>query len=564
MRILLEVSALFVSLLEGSSDELFILLSSIANKEPVSVLSVAIDIGSAGASWFFSGRVALSTVCSHMQSLTPTGASNWELEMEAPAPCGNRASMGMNAAGIELSTVVTEPGRRRRYPSFVSNLATVLSGQAASALLALATEVCYARLLGPAGRGQLSLGMMVIAAGVLLGGLGGDVPTVIWTADSKMRPSEWFPAVLFWGLSGSLVVCALWTLGFWTWHPIFLQGVSTAVAAIVLVAIPVQILFGYLMAIFTGRENFAMGAGLTLVNQIAKLAGVVLLIWILGQSAEAALSGYLFGLLVVVALAAALLRGSLGPRWDIKATRRNFGRALSLGVRGQFGNLATFLNYRLDVFVVNYFLGPAQVGLYAIGVLVSESLWQIPHAAATALFPRTVRTVDEGATEFTCLIVRHVLLVACVSGVALALVAPFLIPIIFGARYSASIAVVWWILPGTIALAVGKVVSADLAARCRPGFSSIFACVSLIVTAFLDFILIPRMGINGAALASSAAYLMDAVLLTVALKFVSQVRWKALLVPTRADLALYRQVWRRYRTLAFGSFISPTARVGGA
>ena len=54
------------------------------------------------------------------------------------------------------------------------------------------------------------------------------------------------------------------------------------------------------------------------------------------------------------------------------------------------------------IFVVNYFFDTAQVGLYAVGVLVAEGLWQIPHAAALALIPRTARTLNQGATQFTC------------------------------------------------------------------------------------------------------------------------------------------------------------------
>src|SRR6516164_10742718 len=42
-------------------------------------------------------------------------------------------------------------------PRFFENLATVLTGQIACAGLALLVEVCYDRLLGPEGRGQISL-----------------------------------------------------------------------------------------------------------------------------------------------------------------------------------------------------------------------------------------------------------------------------------------------------------------------------------------------------------------------------------------------------------------------
>lgn len=165
-----------------------------------------------------------------------------------------------------------------------------------------------------------------------------------------------------------------------------------------------------------------------------------------------ALTGILTGLLIGIAITVAFLKEPLRGFWNLSRARQKLGSALSLGLRGQLGDLATFFNYRLDVFVVNYFLGPADVGIYTIGVIVSESIWQIPQAAAVALFPRTARTLDQGASEFTCLVSRQVLLIAFLLGVAMALTSSILIPTLFGARFRPAVAVIWWILPGTIAL----------------------------------------------------------------------------------------------------------------
>lgn len=132
----------------------------------------------------------------------------------------------------------------------------------------------------------------------------------------------------------------------------------------------------------------------------------------------------------------------------------------------------------------------------------------------------------------------------------MALLSPWVIPLVFGAQFRPSVPVIWWILPGTVALAVGKVMAADLTARGRPEYSSIFAIMALGVTVVLDLVLIPRMGIEGAALASSAAYFLDALLLAMALKRVLQVRWVTLLLPSTSDAALYYQVWQRFRGLA--------------
>jgi len=444
------------------------------------------------------------------------------------------------------------PTKKHQAASFTSNLGAVLGGQVSCAVVVLFIQASYARLLGPAGRGQISLCLMVVSLGVLLGSLGIEYPLVLWTADAKQKPSQWLPAVLLADILGAAVTCTLWLVVFWRWHPSFLKGMTPGLGLIALVSIPLSISVSYLMSILTGLERFRLRSGLALANQLVGLLSMLLLVWFFGKRPEVALLGSQLGLVFCLLLTVFFLRDFFfRGTWDLRAAGTKFYSAVSFGARGQLGNLATFFNYRLDVFIVNYYLDASQVGLYSVGVLVSEALWQLPHAASLALFPRTVRTLHQGATEFTCFVIRQVLLTACLSSAALALLSPFVIPLIFGARFVPSVPVIWWILPGIIALSVAKVICADLAARGKPEFSSIFAFVALVVTVALDLLLIPRMGIKGAALASSATYIVQTSLLLLALKHQLRVPWKSLFVPSSSEAVAYQMAWLRFKSWLF-------------
>jgi O-antigen/teichoic acid export membrane protein len=462
-------------------------------------------------------------------------------------------------AAVEEPTLQNRVNQEPSRPRFIANMATVLTGQIACAAVALVIEICYARLLGPTGRGQVTLAMMVIAFAVLLGAVGGSIPITTWSAGSKERFPELFPSVLFCGLIGCIAAGVLWEVTYWKWHPAFLQGVTPGLAVLILLTIPVAVIFDYLIALVTGTERFRLRAGISFVEQITGLLGLVVLVLAFGRTAEMAMLANLLSFAVVAAVTAYALRKVLPPVWNLTAIRKNFREALSFGLRGQFGGLATFFNYRLDVFIVNYFLGPAQVGLYAVGVAVSESLWQIPQAAALAIFPRTARTIDQGAGQFTCLVTRHVLLISCVSAAILATLSAWIIPMLFGSRFSASVQVIWWILPGTVANAAGKVMSADLSGRGKPEYNSNLAVIALIVTAALDFALIPWMGINGAALASSIAYFAQSFMLAITIRRQLNVGWKPLLLVSKAELAAYKQTWQLYKVVLWPD----PARSGG-
>src|SRR5215813_14846478 len=111
-------------------------------------------------------------------------------------------------------------------PRFFENLATVLTGQIACAGLALLVEICYDRLLGPEGRGQISLALMAVTLGVLVGGLGGEIPITVWAAEVRKKTSDWLAAVFLAAVLGCSCAMGLWTLAYWRWKDVFFKGIT--------------------------------------------------------------------------------------------------------------------------------------------------------------------------------------------------------------------------------------------------------------------------------------------------------------------------------------------------
>lgn len=70
-----------------------------------------------------------------------------------------------SALATNISRIPVEKEKQKNQ--FIVNTATILSAQIIRAFSSLLLEVVYARFLGPSGRGQISLGMMVLGCGVL-------------------------------------------------------------------------------------------------------------------------------------------------------------------------------------------------------------------------------------------------------------------------------------------------------------------------------------------------------------------------------------------------------------
>ena len=181
---------------------------------------------------------------------------------------------------------------------------------------------------------------------------------------------------------------------------------------------------------------------------------------------------------------------------------------MSFGLRGHIANLFQFFNYRLDMFLVNYFLGPAEVGIYGVAVRVAELLWHLPNAASFVLFPKTAAARVEEINVFTPRVLRYTLGLTTLGAIALALVGPWLIQLVFSAAFSAAYLPMIWLLPGVVLLGGAKILINEMAGRGSPQYNALSAGIGFVATVVLDVLLIPRWGIRGAAWASSISYAM--------------------------------------------------------
>jgi O-antigen/teichoic acid export membrane protein len=475
---------------------------------------------------------------------------------KAPAPTdSNERSTTMSSGvtqqtveAIETQAAVQSTAKKSSPPRFVSSLVSIAGGQLGCVILAALTEVCYARWLGPAPRGLISLCLMSIAFGSLIGSLGSEATIIVWSSRAKENPSKWFPAVMFWVVSGCLLASVGWSCLYWKWQPSFLKGLTPGLAILVLVSIPFTVFFSILMSLLIGEERFPLRSFLAVLNRVASLLAFFLCVFVWGRTAESAVVANLAGIFVGACVAVACLKHFFRNGWKVNEARRNLVPTLFFGMRGQAGNLASFFSYRLDVFVVNYFLDTSQVGLYALGVMVSEAVWQVPGIVSVALCPRTARTVGAGAELFTRLILRQVFFVTLLAGLAIAVVSPLAIPLVFGARFAPSVSVIWWILPGTIALSLSKVICSDLTGRGLNVHTAVSSYISLVCTLGLDWVLIPRMGIHGAALASSLAYLLGTAYLLIVIQRELRSPLSSLFIPSKEDFLVYRRAWTSFRT----------------
>ena len=207
----------------------------------------------------------------------------------------------------------------------------------------------------------------------------------------------------------------------------------------------------------------------------------------------------------------------------------------------------SYLNYRADVVLVDAFEGRDAVGTYSLAVYIAESVWQVSGSLALATYARLGGSTREEAVALTTRVMRHT--VVLLAGLCLVLFAAAdLIERILFADYEGMASALRLVLPGVLAYSLAQSFSGYYTwQRGMPWVSAVVAGGALCADVALAVILIPGMGIDGAALASSLAK-SAAILVAVAMfvraegiSFAQVVRFGS------ADVADYRMLVTRVR-----------------
>jgi O-antigen/teichoic acid export membrane protein len=403
---------------------------------------------------------------------------------------------------------------------FARNVTSTFAVQIVTLVIATANAAVIARLLGPSGKGILALTVLVpsVLALFLSGGIGVanvyfagqrrfDVPTLTGNAMAFTLVAT---------LLGIVVTIAVAMSGLLSK---LLPGIPLGLLVVAMLGLPFNLLNGYFTTILQGLQQISRINVVTLFQRACTFSLTILFVVVLHWNLVGAVLAVVLSLAASVVILAVLLKrrgASFWPRWNRPVMRTT----LHFGLRGYVANVLQFFNYRLDLFLVNYFLGPSGVGIYTVAVSMGEMLWYLPNAVSFVIFPKAANTSKEVMNRFTPRVFRTTLLLTALGAVGLALVGRPFIEIVYSADFLAAYIPMLVLLPGIVLLGGGKVLTNEVAGRGYPQYNSLASGVSLILTVVLDLMLIPRFGVVGASAASTMAY---ATIFVLAIVFYSTV-----------------------------------------
>jgi len=261
-----------------------------------------------------------------------------------------------------------------------------------------------------------------------------------------------------------------------------------------------------------GFRRMHLYAFLNIVQNVTVVAASIALVLLFEMGVMGAVIGFVGPTILVSALSPILIRDCIGfgsSFWDTAALRATtvFGFYVVLG------NSIAFLNTQVDSILIGYYLNPTEVGIYAVAVLLAQTLTLIPGAVQRVTAPATATLYGKGDIEGVRRLyystLKKSLLISAGSAVLIAALGPYIIALLFTEEYLVSYVPLLILLLGYTVDASFAAVGATLSSIGKVHIPFRISTVCGVLNVILNILLIPILGIRGAALATAATMIMS-------------------------------------------------------
>lgn len=199
---------------------------------------------------------------------------------------------------------------------------------------------------------------------------------------------------------------------------------------------------------------------------------------------------------------------------------------------GSYLQTASFMqlfNYRLSYFIIEKYFDRATLGVFSIGVQISESVWIISKSIAMVQYSRIANSTDKVYSQklTSDFIKITALLTIIMLGVLLLLPSQFFV-FLFHGGFSNVTKVILSLSPGIFAVAVSLMLSHYFSGNGMPWHNTWSSGIGLAFTLALGFVLIPMYGLTGAGITASVAYTAGMLYQLIVFARISSAGWQGL------------------------------------
>ena len=398
---------------------------------------------------------------------------------------------------------------------FAKNVAATFISKILIIAMGLLASIIVARTLGPSGKGILAaLGAMVGIA-LQFGNLGIHGANTYFTAKDKSKASSLVGNSFWLALIIGLILLSS-TYLFLFQHPGALGNIDFRLAMIALMVVPFALLTYFWQNILVGLNKIKPYNLILIIQQFLYLIGAIIILLVFKKG--------IFPLVIFNTLTAVIISFLFGfylikiKEFSLKLNKDLIQKSLAYGFKIYLSCFFAYLVLRSDLFILNYFRGSAETGIYSIAAGFVDGIFLLPAIIGLLLLPKAVENLGQSGeliaktTRISFIIIGIICLGAIILGRSA-------INLIFGSMFDKSFIPLLILIPGAFFFALETIIVQYFAAHNRLIPIIYYWIIATILNIGLNIVFIPVYGMIAAAVSSLFAY--SFVFFAVSLKFLS-------------------------------------------
>ncbi len=259
---------------------------------------------------------------------------------------------------------------------------------------------------------------------------------------------------------------------------------------------------------FLGKEKVATYNWLFLIQILTQVTMMAVLIFALDiRTAKALLYSQLCGYSLATLVGWALLFPTL-KRESREPLKGSLKEMLHYGAFMQLSTLVSTLNKRLSLYLLNLHCDERQIGVYASGTQVTEGVNIVGQSIGLVEFSALSNTIDEQRTaKLTLRFMKVAILLTFTALLVICLLPTRFFEWLFSGEFGDIKTVILLMAPGIVFFSAHTILANYFSGTGQPKYNLYASLIGLSVTLIAAFVLIPKMGIQGAAITTSLTYL---------------------------------------------------------
>lgn len=417
----------------------------------------------------------------------------------------------------------------------------VLAGRIGMVLAGVAVQSSLAWFLLPAGRGSYAVCVMFASVTAVILSLGIDRAVQFFISTSQRTLSQVVADLLGFFALAAVVGIPL-GLGLLQLDLAIWDKAAHRSFVLMLFFAPLNSAQLALRWALIGARDFRQFTYSNLMTLLLQLVFTVLFLRVFTWGVDGALLALMVSVFAANVYMLAVLRRQSGLRFVLPSFR-GIKQLLGYGLRYYVASLGSMANTRIGMVLVAFFLSPVEIGYFAVAVAIVVQASMIADSVEVAVLPRLA--ADEARRGRLAAQASRMTLLA--TGALVLLLAAFCRPavrLLFSQEFLPSVPLILIILPALLLWSASKMLLAYFMSSDRPEVASWAIGIGIGANLLALLVLLPSLGIVGAAWAMAAGFGARALAAAIAFHTSSGIGIREAWLPGRRDIGQFRQLLR--------------------